>query len=92
MWAQRVRAWRTSGQTADQFAEGEGYAGSTLRWYASRLGRGGPPRFLQLVPRSASSAHEAGLLVEVGPARVRVMTGFDAKLLAEVVSALGGDR
>ena len=32
------------------------------------------------------------LVVEVGHARVRVMAGFDTKLLAEVVAALGGDR
>ena len=32
----------------------------------------------------------AELFVEVGAARVRIVTGFDARLLREVVAALAG--
>jgi len=92
MWTKRVVAWRTSGETADVFAQGKGYEGSTLRWWSSRLGRAEQPRFLRLVPKACAAPGKAGVVVEVGQARVRVEAGFDAKLLAEVVAALGGDR
>jgi hypothetical protein len=90
-WARRVESWRASGETADAFAQDKGYEGSTLRWWSSRLGRGSP-QFLRLVPKARAVEVDAGLVVEVGRACVRVKAGFDAKLLAEVVAALGGDR
>jgi len=36
-WAERVRDWQTSGRTAEQYAEGQGFKPSTLRFWASRL-------------------------------------------------------
>jgi hypothetical protein len=36
-WAERVRQWRDSGLKAEPFAEGKGFQGSTVRWWASRL-------------------------------------------------------
>jgi hypothetical protein len=92
IWAKRVEEWRASGETADVFAHGKGYEGSTLRWWSSRLGRAEQPQFLRLVPKACTVQVDAEVVVEVGPARVRVKAGFDAKLLAEVVVALGGDR
>jgi hypothetical protein len=95
IWAKRVEAWRASGEVADAFAQGKGYEGSTLRWWSSRLGRAEQPRFVRLVPTASAApaaSVDAGVVVEVGYARVRVKAGFDAKLLAEVVAALGGDR
>jgi hypothetical protein len=91
-WAERVEAWRESGESADVFAEGKGYQGSTLRWWSSRLKRDERPRFLRLVPKESAAQADAGLVVEVGHARVRVKAGFDRSLLAEVVAALGVDR
>ena len=91
-WTKRVEAWRASGETADAFAQGKGFEGSTLRWWSSRLGRGEKPNFLRLVPKTCAVQVDAGMVVEVGHARVRVEAGFNAKLLAEVVAALGGDR
>ncbi|WP_438032768.1 IS66 family insertion sequence element accessory protein TnpA [Sorangium sp. So ce204] len=91
MWSERVRAWRESGETAEEFARSRGFAASTLHGWSSRLSRAEPPRFLRLVPKApavTSSASE--LVVEVGGARVRVAAGFDAALLADVVRALGG--
>lgn len=92
MWLDRVRDWRKSGQTAADFARGQGYAVSTLHWWSSRFGRGGQPGFLRLVPRAPAAQGDAAVVVEVGHARIRVKAGFDTKLLAEVVTALGGDR
>ncbi len=36
-WARRVEAWRASGKRAEEFSRYEGYAASTLRWWASKL-------------------------------------------------------
>jgi hypothetical protein len=38
-WAERVDAWRASGERAEAFSRHEGYAASTLRWWASKLKR-----------------------------------------------------
>jgi hypothetical protein len=91
-WAKRVETWRESGETAETFAEHKGYQGSTLRWWSSRLKRDERPRFLRLVPKTSAARAEAELVVEIGRARVRVKSGFDGALLAEVIAALGGDR
>jgi hypothetical protein len=37
IWAQRVADWRASGKTSVEFAEGKGFTGSGLRYWASRL-------------------------------------------------------
>jgi hypothetical protein len=93
-WQGRVRAWREEGVTAEEFASGKPFAASTLRYWSSRLNRTVRPRWLRVVPRGAAAATaDAGLLVEVAGARIRVARGFDASLLAEVVHALkGADR
>ncbi len=90
-WAEQVRAWRASGESADDFATRHGFATSTLHGWSSRLPREDSPRFLRLVPKSVESVTpRSEVVVEVGNARVRVATGFDAALLADVVQALGG--
>jgi hypothetical protein len=93
MWAERIRAWRASGQAASEFAAGKGYEPSTLRWWASRLRREEPLRLVPVVARPSSSADTMGsVVVEVGGARVRVTAGFDGALLSQVVRALGGGQ
>jgi hypothetical protein len=94
-WSARVREWRASGQSAPEYAQGLGFASSTLRWWASRLDRASQAgratvRMARLVPVSRSA--EAMLTVRVGPAHVEVRGGFDRELLREVVEALGGSR
>jgi hypothetical protein len=39
LWVERVARWRASGEPADTFSRREGYATSTLRWWASKLKR-----------------------------------------------------
>jgi hypothetical protein len=92
-WAERVRAWRASGQEASTFTAGKGFEASTLRWWASHLGREEQPlRLVSVVRRASSPKAETGIVIEVGGARVLVTPGFDGVLLAEVVRALGGAR
>jgi transposase len=96
-WSERVGEWRASGKTAEEFAEGRGFKGSTLRYWASTLGRmeTGPGdvrkrrvRMVRVVTRPAAGG--ASLEVAVGAARVTVRPGFDAGLLRQLVEALGG--
>lgn len=37
VWAERVREWRSSGQSGARFAAAHGLAESTLRWWARQL-------------------------------------------------------
>jgi hypothetical protein len=101
-----VRAWRASGVSARKFAETGGFSVSTLRYWSYRLsGSSEAPRFLRLVPKAACPGRPSEplpvtetvpvlaasqLTVEVGAARVVVQSGFDRRLLAEVVVALSG--
>lgn len=86
-WAQRVAEWRASGQTADEFAAGRGFAGSTLRWWSSRLGRQ-TPSFVRVVAASDGPRGAGSIELEVGKVRVHVRAGFDRALLAEVLEVL----
>ena len=38
-WAERVEAWRASGQTSEEFSQGRGFSGGGLRHWAYRLGK-----------------------------------------------------
>ena len=87
-WAARVRAWRASGETAQEYARRHGFAASTLHGWSSRLPHADAPGFLRLVPKTADSSRSSEIVVEVGAARVRVGVGFDHALLADVVRAL----
>ena len=101
-WAARVQAWRSSGESAADYARGRGFEASTLRWWSSRIGRGAvasdvvskartPPR-VRMVRLEAPSTRRAprALTVRVGVAQVDVQPGFDRALLRELVEALGG--
>jgi hypothetical protein len=102
-WAGRVSEWRQSGKAAEEFAEGRGFEASTLRFWASRLKKvkaepgGNPPvvRLARVVRRSRLplvDGADAGVVVEVGRARVTVRRGFDPSVLREVLDALQGGR
>ncbi len=80
-----VVAWRASGRTLAEFARQRGYSRSALEKWARAERSGEGPEFVRL-----EVARVGGLTIEVGEARVRVERGFDAKLLLEVVAALGG--
>lgn len=91
-WTERVRAWRSSGKTAEQFAEGEGYKAATLRVWASRVGASPSPSSVRLVHLRRSGEPASEVVVVVGGARIEVRAGFDPALLGEVVAALEGAR
>ena len=94
-----MQAWRSSGQSADDYARGRGFAAATLRWWSSRLGRGTPAskvaakakatpiRMVRLV--ASATPTRSSLTVRVGPVQLEVQPGFDRVLLRELVEALG---
>lgn len=102
-WAERVRQWRASGETAAEFTRGEGYEPTTLRYWASVLkgrlkAQTKPPvrrararvRMVR-VRRVARPVDAETIAVEVGPARVEVRAGFDPVLLRAIVEAIGAE-
>lgn len=92
-WAERVRAWQESGQTAPAFAEGKGFSAKLLRWWGSELARRArkKPRVrMALVVRPPPPI--TPLTVAIGAARIEVRAGFDRALLRDVVDALGVAR
>ncbi len=97
IWAERVQAWRASGQSARRFSESSGCGLSSLRYWANRLKKDDAPRMLRLVPKATGveavptpPSAASQLTVEVGAARVVVQSGFDRRLLADVVGVLSG--
>jgi hypothetical protein len=91
-WAERVRAWRESGQTARAFSTGRDFSAGGLRHWAYRLKRRGaatieapmpaPPRKAPQSVRVArvdriAAPKSAELVVEIGPARLHVPEGAD---------------
>jgi hypothetical protein len=103
-WTERVRAWRASGRTAREFAEGQEFKPSTLTYWASQLRRSTSAesgvvakrvprvRMVQVVAKAAVASREDTLVVAVGTARIVVRAGFDRTLLREVIEALGASR
>jgi hypothetical protein len=100
-WAARVERWRASGKTAPEFAQGQGFESSTLRYWASRL-KHLPPSLSKPVPVprvrmvrvrwTPPAVMAAPLVVGIGAARVEVRSGFDRALLRQVVEALAEER
>lgn len=94
-WAERIRQWKESGKTAEEFVAGQPYKASTLKWRAAELRRGaeggtrygksgvpgGSIRMARVVSRHATVQQGGGLAVEVAGARILLSRGFDAELL-----------
>lgn len=98
-WAARVEQWRASGKSAPEFAQGQGFESSTLRYWASRL-KQLPQSLAKPVPRvrmvrvrrTPRPVAAEPMVVAIGGARVEVRSGFDRALLRQVVAALATER
>lgn len=84
-----VEAWRASKLPAEVFAARRGFSPKSLFRWAALADERPRPQFVRLEVAPARM-ETAELFVEVGAARVRIVTGFDARLLREVVAALAG--
>lgn len=105
IWAERVGAWRASGERAESFSRRGGYAASTLRWWASKLKREmaapAPVPSVQLArvvrtPPTVASAPSSSrtIVLEVVDAGVRIAIepGADPTTLAMVLDVVRGGR
>jgi hypothetical protein len=105
IWAERVGAWRASGERAESFSRRGGYAASTLRWWASKLKREmsapAPVPSVQLArvvrtPLTVASAPSSSraIVLEVVDAGVRIAIepGADPTTLAMVLDVVRGGR
>jgi hypothetical protein len=93
VWAERVHAWRESGQHAAEFAAGKDFTERTLKWWAGELARRARPKPGVKMARVVAVAKEAeALAIAAGGATIVLRRGFDAELLRQVVVALAGPR
>jgi hypothetical protein len=100
VWAERVRIWKASGISAEQFAQGKDFTGRTLRWWAGEFARrtrskakaSAPIAMARVVAPGEVIAEEkasaAPLAIVVGRYQIAVGRGFDASLLRDVLHAL----
>jgi transposase len=92
-WSARVAAWRRSGQTAEDYCRGRGFAASTLRWYSSRLGASvdgvEPAREPSTaMVRVGVARPRERIVVELDEVRVHVPEGVDAATLRTVLDVV----
>lgn len=100
MWAERVSAWRGSGQNAFAYARAHGFSHSALRYWIKRVARPRKQsRAATMVPLvrkrpaiepAVTQAESSEIVIEIAAARIRVSRGFDQELFAQVLRALGG--
>lgn len=94
-WRQHVASWRSSGQTADEFAARHGPTAATLRWWASRLKREETTQETPLVRMAqvirSPSVSRGSVVVDVLDVRARVIVenGVERETLDAVFGALG---
>lgn len=95
IWAARVAEWKASGLSSPEFCKDKPFTPGGLRHAAFQLGRGAPKqrasvrlaRLVRVAPREAP-ALGAGVVIEIGGARVAVPAGMDRPTLAAVVEVL----
>ncbi|MFN0253338.1 MAG: IS66 family insertion sequence element accessory protein TnpA [Kofleriaceae bacterium] len=77
IWKQRVASWRASGESAERFAVGRGFASSTLKWWASQLRAESPARIVRVAQlvRSPAEGGRGAVVVEELDAHVRITIG-----------------
>ena len=90
-WAERVRDWKRSGLTADDYAGREGLKAGTLLWWSSQLNRTAPPNSRPPVVEVMVAAGRTESALEVMLAsgvRVSVPVGFDEGTLVRLLTVL----
>lgn len=91
-WKQRVTSWRASGESAERYAVGRGFAASTLKWWASKLredNSGAPIVRVAQVIRSAGEGRKPGTIVVEGldtRVRITIEAGADRETVTTVLA------
>ena len=91
-WIERIRSWKLSGKSADEFAAGQPYKPKTLTWWAHQLKHEMSIPRIEMARVEVRPALPRTIAIEVGGARVVVEHGFDETLLRAVVHAFEGRK
>ena len=93
-WLRHVERWRESGQTVPEYCREHGLEVAAMRYQIRRAPT--PPvtairlaRVQRTAPTSSAPSADAAVVIEIGPARIRVERGVDAATLTTVLVALG---
>jgi transposase-like protein len=83
-----IETVRASGEPVKVIAQRMGVKESTAYFWMKRARSARPPEFARVIPTAERA--KASMSIEVGGVVIRLEDGFDATLLREVVSVLGG--
>jgi len=87
-WIERIRSWKSSGKSVEEFSTGQPYKPKTLTWWANQLRRELATPRIEMARVEVKPASSSTIAIEVGGARVVVKRDFDEVLLRAVVRAL----
>ena len=90
-WTERVKTWRSSGQTAKAFAQGREFKASTLTYWAYRLRQAGQQSSAR-VEGSATGSAATGEVRMVRVLRTSEGSATGAPSSATMVIAIGAAR
>ena len=94
-WAKRIREWRESGLSIEDFTAGKDYAAASLRWAVSQVvdeNAAGPTPAPAKAPRGRRAAERSTALAALAPRFVPVRMRRVEPIGAEVVVEVGGAR
>lgn len=95
-WKERLREWRESGLSAEEFTAGKDYAAATLRWAVSQVGGETATRPASVAsPRKTArrrGSAEKSAAEAVAPRFVPVRVRRLEPVVADVVVEVGGAR
>lgn len=96
-WVERMREWRESGLSAEDFAAGKDFAAATLRWAVSQMGaetagRPTPEPATRKTAGSGRAVEKSPPAVPVAPRFVPVRVRRAEPVGADVVIEVGGAR
>jgi hypothetical protein len=93
-WLRHVERWRESGQTVPEYCRDHGLMPGAMRYQIRRVRQ--PPttairlaRVVRTAPRPVEPTNDSAVVIEIGPARIRVGRGVDPATLTAVLLALG---
>jgi len=88
-WARRVAAWRVSGRTSTQFAEGQDFSAGSLRYWSSRLRRTAKQPIANVAVKGEKRVALARVVVASRPSETRALehVAEPAALVVEVGAA-----
>lgn len=90
-WLKHVARWREGGQSVPDYCRKHGLDIGAMRYQIRRAPAATPSIQLARVERvpPPSVAADGGVVIELGPVRIRVERGVDAATLTTVLGALG---